>query len=703
MDGRGRPAVGVRSDSGSGGDSMIDSRIHRVATCGNAVALTALVLLLSQADVLFEDEKPLRDDLGGRATSAGVVASSVVVVVIDGLRLDAARDADLMPNLHRLSGQGQTSVAWVQSMVPSSLAGIVALSTGRVSPPGKFLFDFYAPSADHGGIFETLGRHGGKSFVAGPTLWSDLYGQWITKSELDPTYGSADAALLRGAIRSLRGDRYRLVVIHFGQTDASAHQHGTDSAEYREAVVWCDQAIAKIHREMRRSDCLVVTSDHGNTRRGGHAGPEFDVMATPLVVVSPAGDLELPPDIPQTAIAGLLVDLLGLGARTEATPKGPARAFWRSWGTGALACFAIMCGLRICGTATGRADSRRFAFLLNSTFWIAAVLAVVGWIFAALVLALTVLAGAAWAAGVEGVGKVVGRGGLVLMSGVAIGVLRLCDGGVALTAGSVHGIGAVCGLLSMFGIFSAATLDPRGLATPAPTATRDLLSGELGRLGAIATGGAIAYAVGHGLLLAAFLAAVAVGLAFARLLAVDAPHGAVAESSHARLGRICVAGALVPVFQVLLSRFLGETVSLSTIDVRVAYDVVDLPAGLALAAVVTIASQAIPTAGLLIGSSHGLARLSGPQMGMFCAGASMIVVGQLSSGLLTLALADRQFLGFPHVPLESLAVGTIVRSLAEATYLFMGIAIVLLTFAGSRSGHRPEHNVRDESKQAVLR
>ena len=100
---------------------MIDSRIHRVATCGNAIALTALILILLQADRLFRSDQPLMQRSMERLTvSADASANCVVLVVIDGLRLDTARDAELMPSLNRLASQGHTSVAWVQSMVPSS-------------------------------------------------------------------------------------------------------------------------------------------------------------------------------------------------------------------------------------------------------------------------------------------------------------------------------------------------------------------------------------------------------------------------------------------------------------------------------------------------------------------------------------------------------------------------------------------------------
>lgn len=139
-----------------------------------------------------------------------------------------------------------------------------AAGQGPHSPPGK-VPTFH--SEQRGGVFEAVADRGGQCFVAGPTLWTDLYGQWISDSAPDTTFGLADESLLQAATKSLTTAVHQYTVVHFGRVDAAAHQHGTRSPEYRASARWCDEAIAQVYRVMGPSCCLIVTSDHGNTER----------------------------------------------------------------------------------------------------------------------------------------------------------------------------------------------------------------------------------------------------------------------------------------------------------------------------------------------------------------------------------------------------------------------------------------------------
>jgi hypothetical protein len=75
-----------------------------------------------------------------------------------------------------------------------------------------------------------------------------------------------------------------LVILLLGAVDAAGHAHGGDSPEYREAAATADRAIARVLAEVDLSlDAVMITADHGHTRRGGHGGVEPDVMAVPLI------------------------------------------------------------------------------------------------------------------------------------------------------------------------------------------------------------------------------------------------------------------------------------------------------------------------------------------------------------------------------------------------------------------------------------
>lgn len=75
-----------------------------------------------------------------------------------------------------------------------------------------------------------------------------------------------------------------LVILLVGAVDAAGHAHGGDSPEYREAAATADRAIARVLAQVDLSqDAVVITADHGHTRRGGHGGVEPEVMAVPLI------------------------------------------------------------------------------------------------------------------------------------------------------------------------------------------------------------------------------------------------------------------------------------------------------------------------------------------------------------------------------------------------------------------------------------
>src|SRR5918993_296063 len=177
--------------------------LHRIAIAGNTCALVVLVLLCANADILFgpssEDQGPARA-ANPRATTpvrlAGGAASPprrAVLVVVDGLRVDTSSDPRVMPFLSELASRGGVATANVESLVPSTVAGISALAAGRVLPPGSFLHDFRSPAAPDGGVFAAVQRSGGQSFVAGPRLWTDMYGRWITASRTLETFVGPEA------------------------------------------------------------------------------------------------------------------------------------------------------------------------------------------------------------------------------------------------------------------------------------------------------------------------------------------------------------------------------------------------------------------------------------------------------------------------------------------------------------------------------
>lgn len=367
--------------------------VHRLACVGNAAALLLLTLVLVNTDVLLDDRPAPRWEAPPVAVAP---VDRVILCVIDGLRDDMAADAARMPHLDALARRGRRETLLVDSLIPSTTAGIVALSTGRVVAPASFLQDFRARPAADGGVFAAISRGGGQSFVAGPPAWTDLYGRWIAGRHASPTVDIGDDEALHSTTVALTSDVFRLMVVHFTRTDAAAHEFGGDSPQYRAAATWCDAAVGRIAELMDDRDVLIVTSDHGVTAQGGHAGREPAVVRTPIVV---AGKLESVSHLQlsrQGDVATAICQLLNVSpplAASETFQLPRALAI-------AAVLVATASGVWIWSSIAGGASGRPQAFFLNLSFWACLVLIVVGWRGVTLAVAMgSLVANAAWIGG----------------------------------------------------------------------------------------------------------------------------------------------------------------------------------------------------------------------------------------------------------------------------------------------------------------
>lgn len=555
-------------------------RLRRIAAAGNTAAVTLLVLVFAHGPALLG-----KDTEESPAPLPGSPTSPVLLVVIDALRDDRSRDPALMPHLNRLAREGGRGTARVESWIPSTVAGIRTIVEGRVPPPASFLEDFGASPSRNGGIFAAVPR----AYAAGPRLWEDLYGPWLAGSFSVLTVAADDERVLREGIAALRSGQYDLVVVHLSGTDDVTHLHDGKSRQYLDAL---RQADARLGRLLAAApSTVIVTSDHGVTDRGGHAGPEPEVVITPLVVRGPGlprGDFG---SLRQRDLHRLIVPLPKLASSGRPGAALPLLSVL------AALTFALILSGRL---ARGR-EEWPAAVWLDATLWIALIAAV----FAGPRLALVLLLGALAVAVFRGEGRVDWTAVLPLLTaGWAFGALRLLDGHLP-----------AIGLL------------PRGA---------------------------------RGLLAACALAA-CLGWALRRLL-----------SRPLALGWLC---GLLPA---LLLRLPGETASLSTLDVRFAFRLVDGPFGLPGAVTAVVLSQALPALALLLGLVPALARSEPEITGAFAAGLALSLAGQGTAAALALTV-------FPENAVAgSLAVGLLVRLLGEATYLFLGLAGLTTALERSR-------------------
>ena len=663
--------------------------LHPLAGAGNIAALVALALLALSGPWLLDESPPAPAD---RPTPRGPRAERFVLVVIDALRNDASRDPAVMPHLGALAAGGGRSTASIDSLIPSTVAGAMALGGGRVASPLSFLQDFAAAPAPDGGVFQAVGDAGGTTAFAGPRLWADLYGRWIGDAHTTPWFGHDDQPLLDHTLAALRAGYARLIVCHFATPDEAAHQFGAHSPEYRAALTWCDAAVARIARAAGPNTAILVTSDHGSSDTGGHAGPERDVLVTPVVTHGPGLPAGRFAPLRQQQVSHLVADALGVAIQNTSLQTLPPRASSRlvPLSAGALLLAAAMLLL----ARVPRELARRRYFLANATLWPTLLLLLLGCFQVAAILAGTVLVVLAarthW--------RIPRYLICAFVVGAALGAVRLA--GSLLIAHEIHETSsyAVTALVLWAGSMAAvaptlsAWLRKPILACRArPDSRRTRVFSRFGQASAAMPPSRWNEATGTSdrrlsfnartcrpeVILTIVLAALAyifAGVALALATLAVASMTALATSTWPAQYLPHRTPILAPVIAILLAIAaaewtVGRTLSLSTIDVRAAFAVVHLPHGMAPAVLITLLVQGLPmlAAGIWLGRALAAARFLFARRWLACLGA--LLAAQAGPALLVATV--------PETAARALSLALLLHLPAEAAYLLLPAAGVL--------------------------
>ncbi len=621
------PAWGAAAlDSAVETDAVRES-VRRLATAGNAAALAVLCVLVAAWPRLFEPG-PMATAGAGDLSPALQIGperpEGVLLIVVDGLRLDTARDAGVMPALHALAG-GEVAEARVEAIIPSTLSGIRAMVEGVTPPAGAALLDLWSPPARAGGILEAVAGGGGGVAVAGPRLWMDLYGRWVDAAAIEPFGSRADAGVATAAEAWLRRGEHRLVIAHLGALDWAAHEHGPGSAAYRSAAAAADDAIRRLASAAGERFAVLVTSDHGTTSQGGHAGAEPSVTRVPLVLRW--RDARLSGRWRQTDTAGLVGTLLGERFEPPVTPRAELSPVSVALASGAVvaACFIIA------AAATSMESVGSLSFVLNASLWAALVTAFI-WPPLGAGLAMGMLLYASRVAGggvvwlVPALAAGVAGGGMRLLSLEGWLAAAVCAAVVALAAGGGAWRLAVRAMRTW--VADGATLLPL-LAVSA------LVVGWRGAAGVVAS----------------FLVARLV------LAAAGDRRPAVLATGGAALSLGIAAG----------HGLAGEGVSLSSIPVRGAVGLLALPGGVAWTVLAVTAAQLAPALAAARGAAPLLAGRPPRVTGLLLAGVAAVCVAQAAFGASVLLLSDA-------VAAQALGLGLLLRGSWEALALAMGVA-----------------------------
>ena len=247
------------------------------------------------------------------------LARKVVMVLVDGLRVDTAADPAVMPFLANLRAKGAS--ATVRSRTPSySVPSWTVLLTGawpdRHGAPVMNPTDPQtSPVWPVDNLFSAARDAGRRTGLAG----TDWFRPLVPSSALSVTHfvhdetDAADQESTDAAVAMVRYDTADFVLLHLNEVDHAGHNAGGGtSVGWTAAARKVDDRLAQVARALDLTqDALLVVSDHGHLDHGGHGGPEDVVVTEPLVLVGAGVRPGAAPDIVQADVAPTLALLVG--------------------------------------------------------------------------------------------------------------------------------------------------------------------------------------------------------------------------------------------------------------------------------------------------------------------------------------------------------------------------------------------------------
>ncbi|MDP6639575.1 MAG: alkaline phosphatase family protein [Candidatus Poseidoniaceae archaeon] len=221
------------------------------------------------------------------------LSEGLLMIVLDGGRIDEMLNPELMPNLNSQVANGTLLMVQTNPITMTAMC-VKEMATGVPTRPNEALRNFHPThpgtpdgynlasthDADGDGVYDY--RVG----ILGDYVWSDLY----PNRELIPfskhRYGHADYyegdeesfVTLNNWIQGTPPKGYsqapNIIVAHLAGLDSIGHRYTvTDSSEYNDKLIWLDDKMGEIFAQVPDDWTVVVTADHGLTDSGQHGSP----------------------------------------------------------------------------------------------------------------------------------------------------------------------------------------------------------------------------------------------------------------------------------------------------------------------------------------------------------------------------------------------------------------------------------------------
>lgn len=250
--------------------------------------------------------------------AAEPVVPGVVLVLLDGLRLDASRR---MPFLNELRARGADLES--ETGQPSfSLPGRGTLLSGAWQDVHGQTTNMQPRPLAVEHLFQVARRRGVLTALAAGSVSFQLFDPWVDRRfefpEIDP---GKDLPALQAEL----GVRERTLATALGgapagffmaeliSVDEAGHEWGGASPAYSRMAAEVDAVVRRLvgRLDLARTT-LLVTSDHGHTDRGGHGGTEPLVTRVPLLLAGAAVRSGTRGRTHQIDVAPTIAVLLGL-------------------------------------------------------------------------------------------------------------------------------------------------------------------------------------------------------------------------------------------------------------------------------------------------------------------------------------------------------------------------------------------------------
>lgn len=276
-------------------------RIISIAVCLSAIGGTmGCALTDSGGDhAVTVDRAGCRPETSGDSQSVTRGTRSVLAVSIDGLTPAAVRSLGpaRAPTLHRLVRHGATTMnARTTVEETRTLPNHTTMFTGRRvnawrgghgvdvnTDPGGTVHD---RADEHvSSMFSIAARGGGRPALFVSKAKFGLFQRTWRCAIVRFTYRSDNERLTSLVRRDLKRRDRGLRFVHYSAADSAGHEHGFDSARYRDAVADTDRHLGRLIRQIRTVPRLrgqvtvIVTSDHGGTAHD-HSNPRVHANYT---------------------------------------------------------------------------------------------------------------------------------------------------------------------------------------------------------------------------------------------------------------------------------------------------------------------------------------------------------------------------------------------------------------------------------------